>query len=118
MSMTEEFVICINGKQMPCTFIRNLKVEKAKKRRKVKISKYVVVLKADYPGLTKKLYFCSRNAAIMWLKRYGKEFVPYRLNDKAVCVYNNCVWFYENSVMNPGRSAESKRTCNYAIRNN
>lgn len=62
-------------------------------------------------------YFCNRNAAIMWLKRYGGDFTKYRLNGVLVCVLNNYVWFYDRES-GLKISAESKRTCQFATRNN
>lgn len=61
--------------------------------------------------------FLNRNAAIMWLKRYGADLMAYRLNGKLVCVLNNFVYFFsrEHGLT---ISAESKRTCKYAVRNN
>lgn len=72
-----------------------------------------------YEGLIR---FCNRNAAIMWLKRYGKPKKLYRLENQTcfgavVCVENGYVYFYnpDYGLMFP---AESKRTHQYAIRNN
>lgn len=61
--------------------------------------------------------FSNRNAAIMWLKRYGIDLMLYRLNGKLVCVVNNFVYFFsrEHGLI---ISAESKRTCHFATRNN
>lgn len=61
--------------------------------------------------------FSNRNAAIMWLKRYGIDLMVYRLNGKLVCVVNNFVYFFsrEHGLTS---SAESKRTCHFATRNN
>lgn len=61
--------------------------------------------------------FLNRNAAIMWLKRYGIDLMVYRLNGKLVCVVNNFVYFFSrgHGLMS---SAESKRTCHFATRNN
>lgn len=66
--------------------------------------------------------FEKRNAAIMWLKRYGKNNITYRLERQhgasaLVRVVNGYVYFY-NQEYGLMISAESKRTCNYAIRNN
>lgn len=72
-----------------------------------------------YEGLIR---FCNRNAAIMWLKHYGKPGTLYRLENQTrlgavVCVENGYVYFYnpDYGLMFP---AESKRTQPYAIRNN
>lgn len=125
-NMDEKFIICINGKQMPCTFIKNLKVIKDRKQRKVKVSKFVTV-----ENETTKLHFCNRISAIMWLKCHGTEFVPYKLNDKWVVMVNHYVWFLDDNTEKDvwrtiigsekrklGMSAESKRTCKFAKRNN
>lgn len=57
-------------------------------------------------------WFCSRNAAIMWLKLYAEEEKFYRMNGVIVVSYANTVYFH-------GRGpAESKSTCPYATRNN
>jgi hypothetical protein len=125
-NMDEKFTICINGKQMPCTFIRNLKVRKDRKQRKVKVPKFVTV-----ENETTKLHFCNRTSAIMWLKHHGTEFAPYKLNDKWVVMVNHYVWFLDDNTEKDvwrtiigsekrklGMSAESKRTCKFAKRNN
>lgn len=67
-------------------------------------------------------WFCNRNAAIMWLKRYGDEKAIYRLEKMnnfgaLVRVENGHVYFY-NPEYGLMITAESKRTHNYAIRNN
>lgn len=72
-----------------------------------------------YGGL---IHFCNRNAAIMWLKRYGKPGMTYSLENKTcfrslVRVENGYVYFY-NPDYGLMISAESKRTCPYAVRNN
>lgn len=66
--------------------------------------------------------FEKRNAAIMWLKRYGKNNITYRLERQhgihaLVRVVNGYVYFYnpECGLMFP---AESKRTHPHAVRNN
>lgn len=66
--------------------------------------------------------FTNRNAAIMWLKRYGKEKLSYMLEKRrgfraTVRVENGYVYFY-NPECGLMITAESKRTHNYAIRNN
>lgn len=63
------------------------------------------------------IFFCNRNAAIMWLKRYGGDFVQHFLNEKLVCTIDGYVYFYsrEHSLM---ITAESKKTHAYAVRNN
>lgn len=67
------------------------------------------------------IHFCNRNAAIMWLKRYGKPGTFYVLQNEvrwtSMCVENGYVYFY-NLDYGLMISAESKRTCNYAVRNN
>lgn len=65
--------------------------------------------------------FEKRNAAIMWLKRYGKNNIIYRLERQhgvhaLVKVVNGYVYFY-NPDYGLMISAESKRTHPYAIRN-
>lgn len=72
-----------------------------------------------YKGLIR---FCNRNAAIMWLKRYGKNDTTYRLERQhgihaLVRVENGYVYFY-NPECGLMITAESKRTHNYAVRNN
>ena len=72
-----------------------------------------------YKGLIR---FCNRNAAIMWLKRYGKNNITYRLERQhgvhaLVRVMDGHVWFY-NEENGLAISAESKRTCQFATRNN
>ena len=86
------------------------------KRPKAWAKKVWEVWQADYPGLKMKLHFSNRNAAIMWLKIYGEHLGIYWLNDKRVCQCDGYVWFYENGKM--GASAETKRTCKFATRNN
>lgn len=72
---------------------------------------------------TRNLYiFCNRNAAIMWLKRYGNPKTLYMLGNKTrpevpVRVVNNYVYFY-NPDYGLMITAESKRTCPFAVRNN
>ena len=66
--------------------------------------------------------FEKRNAAIMWLKRYGKENITYRLERQhgvstLVRVVNGYVYFYDQDS-GLKISAESKHTNPYAIRNN
>lgn len=61
--------------------------------------------------------FLNRNAAIMWLKRYGKDLMVYRLNGKLVCVVNNYVYFFSREH-GLGACAEPKRMCVYGQRNN
>lgn len=68
------------------------------------------------------IYFCNRNAAIMWLKRYGNEKIIYRLERRdhrgaLVRIENGYVYFYNPECVLM-ITAESKRTHNYAIRNN
>lgn len=70
-----------------------------------------------YRGL---IHFCNKNATIMWLKHYGKPRTLYMLENKtrfgtSVCVENGYFCIKEGCF---GASAESKRTCKYAIRNN
>ena len=72
-----------------------------------------------YRGLIR---FYNRNGAIMWMKRYGKENVTYRLERQhgvhaLVRVINGHVWFYSPDY-GLTISAESKRTCQFAVRNN
>jgi hypothetical protein len=52
--------------------------------------------------------FCSRNAAIMWLKRYGTEFHVYRLHKQNVMVINHHVYFYDFKC-GLGANADFKR---------
>ena len=68
------------------------------------------------------IWFCNRNAAIMWLKRYGKAETSYMLENQTrlgalVRVENGYVHFY-NPECGLMITAESKRTHNYAVRNN
>ena len=72
-----------------------------------------------YEGL---VHFCNRNAAIMWLKRYGKPETSYMFGNQerfgaSVRVVNGYVYFYDQDS-GLKISAESKRTNPYAIRNN
>ena len=73
-------------------------------------------------GYKNLIRVCSRNAAIMWLKRYGKPGTFYILGNQtrvgdSVRVENGYVYFCntENGLM---ITAESKRTHPYAVRNN
>lgn len=97
---------------------RKCYVQLSKPRPKVWTKKVWKVWKRDtwYEGL---IHFCNRNAAIMWLKRYGEPGVFYALQNEAhwtsVRVENGYVWFHDGVF---GISAETKRTCNFAIRNN
>lgn len=94
-------------------------------KRKFRLSawrdKIWTVWKSDtwYEGL---IHFCNRNAAIMWLKRYGKENITYSLErqpgvNPLVRVVNGYVYFYDQDS-GLKISAESKHTNPYAIRNN
>lgn len=73
-----------------------------------------VWLEGDSLGVIR---FSNRNAAIMWLKRYGLNLIPYRLNGVLVCVVNSQIYFFsrEHGLL---ITAESKRTHSYAVRNN
>lgn len=69
---------------------------------------------------TTKVWFANRDAAILWLKRYGEQFRVYRLcraeNGNQVTIINGFVYFCgPNHAMN---SAESKQTASFATRNN
>ena len=68
-------------------------------------------------GLKPGVFFCNREAAIMWLKRNGGDFHQHFLNEKLVCTIDGYVYFYsrERNLM---ITAESKKTHAYAIRNN
>ena len=73
-----------------------------------------------------ELSFCSRSAAINWLKSYGKEFESYKLfkGDKypagknTVTVVNGYVYFVNPHYHCLSASAESKKTAPFTCRNN
>ena len=75
-----------------------------------------------------ELSFCSRSAAINWLKLYGKEWATYKLfrgdrypfRKNIVTVANGFVYFVDPFVASThhlGCSAESKKTAPFTIRN-
>lgn len=76
-----------------------------------------VVWVPEYPGLKFRLWFISRNAAITWLKRYGKGNERYRLKGDLVRVINHYVYFCGSNNELLG-TAESKRTASFETRNN
>lgn len=59
--------------------------------------------------------FGSRNAALMWLKRYAIENVLYMLKDRWVTVVGGVVYFWDYGFCT---CAEPKRMCSYGQRNN
>lgn len=68
----------------------------------------------------KPKHFCNRNAAIIWLKRYGKETALYILfhgRGRHVRVVNSRVYFWKVGV-GLLHTAESKKTNAFATRNN
>lgn len=62
---------------------------------------------------TQPINFCTRDTALMWLKRYGKSTKIYNLRGEYVHVLGGVVYFY---CM--GACAEPRRMCIYGQRNN
>lgn len=62
---------------------------------------------------TEPIFFCSRNAALNWLKRYGSTIKIYNLRGRSIHILNGNIYFY-----NYGECAEPKRMCVYGKRNN
>lgn len=78
-----------------------------------------LVFRVDVLGDRPK-HFCNRDAAIMWLKRYGVDLALYMLTNgigQNVRVVNGYVYFnkYGKGLLH---TAESKKTAAFATRNN
>lgn len=76
-----------------------------------------VLRKLEHGTVGDTIYFCNRNSAIMWIKIYGKHLGRYLLNCEMVTQCDGYVYFVKNGGR-LGASAESKRTCAFATRNN
>lgn len=81
--------------------------------------KIYLVFRVDVLG-DKPKHFCNRNAAIMWLKRYGADLGLYIITRGAgqyVRVVNGYVYFNKYGI-GLLHTAESKKTAAFATRNN
>lgn len=80
------------------------------------------VFPLDTPVRNKGRYFGNKHSAIMWLKRYGVDNIPYHLNSDIVMVVNGYVYSYDyHYIKDLGKllgTVETKRTAQFAMRNN
>lgn len=80
--------------------------------------KLYLVFRVDILG-DKTKHFCSRGAAITWLKHYGEDLALYMIfhrSGQLVRVVNSYVYFSKHSKLL--HTAESKKTSQFAMRNN